>query len=420
MRTRLTALVLSVAACAASTAVAQQWGYTTVPTGGASGFQEVVFDHPTTPSLSLASHNIAQPGDPGAQPTLAPPPGTLVPGPGASAPCGPCGTSCGNACGCGSYGACGCCESPFRHRSGLFGEFLYLRPRDTEIALAVPAQFADLGLGGRPAGIEPQGRTLILDPDYQPGYRVGATFAQSDCSSIQLTYASFESQTSNGGTVTGADLAANRSMFPLLVHPLTFDPGIVTNVAVQGQFDVDFDIFDIDGRLLLFETDNLAINGLGGVRWANMDQTLAAAYTANGGTVVTGGAQHDGLGARVGLDGEYRARNGFGAFAKGAGSLLFGASRGDYRQYQLNDPNNPQIFTTGKYDRLSPMLDVETGVQWVSPQQRLRLSAGYMTSVWFNVITTRDYIVGIQNNQYDDFSDTVTFDGFTARAEVQW
>lgn len=409
MKTRWKAIVLSLAAFACSTAAAQQGSYSTTQAAdvrGSSGFQEVVFDFPP-PGATLPISVHAE-----LEPQFGPTAGHCSP-----TGCDPC---CESVCDCGACVACGCCESPFAHRSGLFGEFLLLRPRDTEIALAVPAQFADLGLGGRPAGVEPQGRTLILDPDYQSGYRVGGTWATSDHSSVQLTYASFESQTSNGGTVTGDDLAANRSMFPLLVHPLTFNPNLVTNVNVQGQFDVDFDVIDLDGRLLLLETDNLAINGLGGVRWANMDQTLAASYSANGGTIVEAGAQYDGLGARVGLDGEYRARNGFGAYAKGAASLMFGAARGDYRQYQQNNAANPQIFTTGKYDRLSPILDFETGVQWVSPQQRLRFSAGYMASVWFNVITTRDYIVGIQNNQFDDFSDTITFDGLTARAEVRW
>ena len=50
--------------------------------------------------------------------------------------CG-CGESCGCGIGCGS--SCGCCTAPvWAHRCGVFGEYLYLRPRNAEIVYAVP------------------------------------------------------------------------------------------------------------------------------------------------------------------------------------------------------------------------------------------------------------------------------------------
>jgi hypothetical protein len=275
-------------------------------------------------------------------------------------------------------------------------------------------------VGGVPNLAVPQGRTLTLDPDYQPGYRVGVGIAVDDCTTAALTYTSFESQSHNGQTLTANQIGQNITLFPLLLHPRTVLPNNVTNIAAQGELDVDFELIDADAKMLLWNNNRAAINGIGGVRWASMNQDVIAAYTINGGTVVRGSSQYDGLGGRAGLDGEYRSQSGFGAYGRSIISLMYGAGRGDYEQFQVNNRANPQVFTSGKYDRLSPILDMEVGVQWLSPQQRLRFSAGYLTSIWFNVITARDYINGVQNNVFDDYSDTITFDGLTARAEVRW
>jgi hypothetical protein len=261
---------------------------------------------------------------------------------------------------------------------------------------------------------------LVLDPDYQPGYRVGGSFAMGDRSSVRLTYAALQAETTNGGDVTADDILANRSQFPLLLHPVTLTPDLAANITALGRMDVDFQIADLDARMLLWDTQTAGINAFGGVRWVNMNQDVVVGYLGNAGTVVEGGIQHDGLGAHLGLDGQFRSATGFGAYGLGALSLIYGMGRGDFVQYPLNDRENPQAATAAEYDRLTPMLDLEMGVDWVSSGGNLRFAAGYLTNVWFNVITARDYFAGIRENQFDDFSDTMTFDGLTARAEVLW
>jgi hypothetical protein len=326
--------------------------------------------------------------------------------------CGGCGDSCG---GCGS--GCGCCcpETPFAHRSGIFGEYLLLRPRDQEVAIAVPSQ-VPVVVGGLPTPV-PQGRTVILDPDYQPGYRVGAAFAIECDLSAFISYTSFESSTSNGRTATADELQNNINIFPLLAHPIPLTPVAATNVATVGTMSSDFDIIDAGARSMLFYSNNFAINAFGGARWAHLEQDVRALYTINGGTVVLGNAEYDGIGGLGGIDFDYRTESGFGAYGKSSLALLYGAGRGSYLDIDAAGPN---AFTDGKFDRLAPIWDMEMGVQWVSPQQGLRLALGYLTNVWFNQVTVRDYMVGVTHNQFDDFSDTITFDGVTARAEVRW
>jgi hypothetical protein len=333
---------------------------------------------------------------------------------------GYCGDACGSACGdsCGSCcNDCNCCcESPFCHRSGIFGDYLLLRPRDQEIAIAVPSQIPAV-IGGLP-GTVPQGRTVLLDPDYQPGFRVGGALALDCNTSVFAAYTYFDSSTTNGRTATADELQNNISIFPLLMHPFTLLPGNVTNVSAVGEMSVDFEIIDLGARAMLFDSNNFAINAVGGARWAHLEQDVRALYSINGGTLVLGNAEYDGLGGFGGMDAEFRTQSGFGAYGKGALSLLYGASRGAYSQSSAIAAT--RVFTDGKFDRLAPILEMELGVHWLSPQQRLRLALGYMSNVWFNVVTVRDYMNGVTHAQFDDFSDTITFDGLTARAEVRW
>lgn len=301
----------------------------------------------------------------------------------------------------------------------VFGEFLYLRPRDTEVAVAVPGQ-APVVMGGVPTVAVPQGETLMLNLDHSPGLRVGAALPVQDCVTVQLAWAKLETDTHESRQLTADELNQNRVLFPLLIHPLTALPNNVTNVAASGQLDVDFELVDLDARLILLEGHGFNLTGYAGARWAELDQLLTANYSINGGTIVNVGANYEGIGPRVGLEGYGPiGRWGFGYYARSDVSFLYGSSRGDFRQYQQNNPANPQIFNEWKADRLSPVYELEVGFQWMGPRKHLRLSAGYMMSVWFNTITTEEIVQGLQDNQFDDLSDTMTFDGLTARVEFR-
>lgn len=301
----------------------------------------------------------------------------------------------------------------------VFGEFLFLRPRDTEVAVAVPGQ-APVIMAGVPTVAVPQGETLILDPDHSAGVRVGVALPVQDCITVQLAYAKLESETQNSRQLTAAELNQNMALFPLLIHPRTALPNNLTNVAASGHLDVDFEIVDLDTRLILLEGHGYNLTGYAGSRWATLDQNLTASYSINGGTIVETGSQYEGLGPRLGLEG-YGPIGcwGFGYYARSDVSFLYGVSRGDFRQYQQNNAANPQIFNKWEADRVAPVYELEMGFQWMGPRKHLRLSAGYMMSVWFNTITTEEVVQGLQDNQFDDLSDTMTFDGFTARVEFR-
>jgi hypothetical protein len=184
--------------------------------------------------------------------------------------------------------------------------------------------------------------------------------------------------------------------------------------------ETELKMIDADTRLLLWDNGRLSITGYGGARWADLEQHVVANYSINNGTVVQAASSFEGVGPRLGVDG-YGALGcwGFGYYARSEINVLYGAVKGDYRQFRVNDPDNPQIFTDWKADRIAPVYELELGVQWMGPAKRLRVSVGYLMSVWVNILKTEDVIQGVQENHFDDLSDSMTFDGLAARVEFK-
>jgi hypothetical protein len=81
---------------------------------------------------------------------------------------------------------CDCCLDPlWCHRSGVFADMLYLRPGNIDYIYAVEQT------GTLPTD-SPTGPTGRVGFDAALGYRLGATFCLSECSSIQASYTWFQ------------------------------------------------------------------------------------------------------------------------------------------------------------------------------------------------------------------------------------
>ena len=104
-------------------------------------------------------------------------------------------------------------------------------------------------------------------------------------------------------------------------------------------------------------------------------------------------------------------------------SLVAGEFSASYFQGTDQDPEI--VNTAWKAGRLVPIFDLELGAGWQSPCGHFRVTAGYVVSMWFNTLTTDSWIRSVQQNNFvgqaDAISyDTLTFDGFTARAEYRF
>jgi major outer membrane protein len=321
-----------------------------------------------------------------------------------------CASGCGDRCARGD--CCDRCCGPWCHRSGVFGEFLWLHPTGVDM---VHAQQQD-GLGG--AGTVPFGKIAATDPDYEPGFRVGGAVALSDVSSLGVSYTFFESDSVSsveapiipgGGGAVGS----------LVQHPgaaITASPGPVT-----GVYEIDFQLADAEYRRLLVGDDLGWMNYSVGARYAHLEEEFLQTGVFSGsqaGDVHTRtDIEFDGGGASFGIDGEHViGRRGLSVYGGLGVSPVFGQFSSFY---DLTNASTDARLARAEWkdDRVVTILDFEVGLAWTGPCRRWRLATGYVASFWYNAITTPEFVDAVQANNYTDVGDTISFDGLAARIE---
>ncbi len=302
-----------------------------------------------------------------------------------------------------------CCCPPTCWR--LFGELLYLRPRDAEVAYAVPID----GAIGPPDGAAPVqvGRIGVCDPDYEPGFRVGFGRQCDACSELAATFTHFESNT--------FDQVSTEA--PLVVRSLVVHPGTLAAATdylwAQAEYGIDFQLLDLDYRRLLCCGDLYAVNYLAGVRYGHLDQDFRNVSFNTGVQTVETDIQFDGGGLRLGLEGERLAPCcGLLIYGRATASFVAGEFKATYFQANAFDPE--VVDTRWEAGRIVTMLDLELGLGWMSPCGRYRFTTGYMVNGWFNTVKTDEWINAVHHNDFAGLGDTLTFDGWTARAEIRF
>ena len=307
-----------------------------------------------------------------------------------------------------------CCLPPWAHRSSIFGELLMLRARDAEVAYAVAIDGAIVPPPASPIQVGP---VAVADPDYEPGFRVGGSYALDDCSSIVLTYSRFQSST-NDTVGTTAPLVLRS----LVLHPGTANAGS-DFLDASATLGVDFDLADIDYRAVWSADELWAVNYVIGARYARLQQDFTGVFTSTGTTdTLDTRLDFEGGGLKFGLDGERHACNsGILAYGKASASFVAGEFRGSYLQGSDVDP--VIVDTSWRAGRMVTILDMEVGLGWQSIDGRWRITSGYMISAWYNVVPTNEWIEGVQTNNFvglNDDAQMITFDGLTARLEYRW
>jgi hypothetical protein len=296
-----------------------------------------------------------------------------------------------------------------------FGEFLYLRPANAEVAYAVPVNSAAAGGGALVQG----GQVRTTEVDYSPSFRAGFGFLLSPRSAIAVTYTQFDRDTFDALSLPG-----NGNVIRSLVsnpNPITAaGNGLDTAATLRTQFE----LLDIDYRGLMIYNPEWQINYVVGARWGNLEQHFAAGFApATGFEQVLAESEFDGGGLKLGLESlRFHPTTQFFCYGKGYASFLAGTFR---TRYEFDSPTltNPTLagFNVG---RVVTMLDMEAGVGWQSFTGNLRFSAGYMFSTWLNTVRVNEFINSVQTNNFADpsanFRGITTFDGLTTKIEVLW
>lgn len=320
-----------------------------------------------------------------------------------------CGNCCGECC------CKPCCCRGIGHDTGVWGDFLLLSPTDADVAHAQQQN----GTGG--AGTVPFGVIGVVDPAYEPGFRVGGTIGLSPCSSLQVAYSYYESDAvqflvapvvPGGGGAVGS----------LVHHP---GAGIISSAGpVQAAYGIDYQLGEFKYRALLCGDQCGYVNWGVGARYAHLEQDFYQTGLFSGSQAgvldTTTSVEFDGGGALFGLDGERRfGRSGFSVYGNLGISPIVGQFTTQYDM--VNSSTAVQLAQARwKDDRFVTILDVETGLAWTSCQGRVRFSAGWLSQHWYNVITTGEFIDAVRANNYNDASATLSFDGLVTRVELRF
>jgi len=307
--------------------------------------------------------------------------------------------------------SCGCCPDPlWCHRSGVFLDLLYLRPGNIDYVYAVEQT-------GPLATDVPTGHTGRVGFDGSPGYRLGGTFAMSDCSSIQVGYTWYN-------TDTGSSITANPGTVLIFQPGLPQIPNVgATSIAASASQALRYQLLELDYRGLLYGTCDSAINYFGGLRYANLKQTFQAQEDIGvpvGLSTVNTQINFDGFGIGMGLDAmKRRADTGLLIYGRSSASFVSGEFKAQYRQVSQFGPNSIIGNNITDY-RVMSILQTELGVGWRSACGRIQILGGYQFQSWGNALTTASYIPGVQNRRFDNLNENLTFDGFTSRLQLQW
>jgi len=154
------------------------------------------------------------------------------------------------------------------------------------------------------------------------------------------------------------------------------------------------------------------------VRYANLDQDLHSEFSILGSTRVDTEIDFDGVGPRIGLDGELRLQRGWLMYGRSVASFMAGEFRRDFRQ--SNVLTGPLATVAVADDRIVSQLELELGLGWRNSRGTFRILAGYSLGAWFNTMTTASLIEGVQAGEFDHLDATLLFDGLTGRIEVRF
>jgi Legionella pneumophila major outer membrane protein precursor len=268
-------------------------------------------------------------------------------------------------------------------------EYLLLRPyrRDLDYAIVDPN-----------GNLTPEGHIANLDWQTRSGVRAGLMWRPRDSSSdLSFTYTyAYSQDTANIAAPAGGVL------FPTLTRP-----GIIDAVLTAQAFSsITYNVFDIDvGHR--FNVDNSEYRIFAGFRIADIGQVLAATYDGldahqalarnhvcmNGGGLTLGGEAH------------WCLARGFGAYARGRGSLVVG----DYCVSNIETDFAGNVVNTDVRDsftKVVPVLDLAAGVSW--QHRNMRASIGYEINHWFNQVEgitfLDDFSVGKHGRTQSDLS----------------
>lgn len=289
---------------------------------------------------------------------------------------------------------------------------LYLRPRNAEVAYAVPIDGPIInGPANNPLQI---GSVGVVDFDYTAGFSGGINLA---CNAMTSIYA--EVMMLDCNCMIASQLRARCNAIRPCSHP--FSTSAATDfLSASSTLDIDFDTLDVGIRHLIVGGRVFAINYNVGARYSRLEQRFGATFVDNGIENVATDIDFEGGGLRLGLEAERQSCQNrlriYQIVRQLPGRTLCKATTS---QGQSFDPT--VVDTSWEAGRVLPCWTWNSvPAEELAPNRHIRLNAGYLVSAWFNTVTTDDFIRSVQQNDFINLGDTLTFDGLRAMAELRF
>lgn len=289
----------------------------------------------------------------------------------------------------------------------LWGEFLYLRSRDSEVTYGVESN-TSLAPPAPPVQV---GRVGMVDQTADPGFRFGITYMLDESSSLTASWAMLESHRSDRIDRTSLSNVIQSSV----LHPSTAAASSSGTFAT-GIHNIDFDLVDLEYRGKLSSSETTETNYVVGLRYVYLQQEFLHDNNILGNQTVATDIDFNGLGVRLGLEGErFRHKSRWFVYGKSYVNFVAGEFNAKFDQGQAFDAS--VVDTLWEAGRIVSIWDLELGLGHVCKSERLSISAGYSFSAWTNVVKTDEFINAVQTNNFLDLGETMTYDGLVARVE---
>ena len=296
------------------------------------------------------------------------------------------------------------------NKFSVFGDYLYWNVHSADVP------FAQAFDGIDPVLSVPRGGVGTASPSFHSGFRVGAGAALCENVWLVSTFTYFRMASSAQITAPDGLVLHNFLVFPNTVN------SAVDSLTSRADYSIRLYMGDLDAKFALCNTECFSLNIFGGARYAYLNQSLFNTFQLTGASTVDSQIKFDGVGPRIGLDGQYRTRCGVYGYASGIFDVLFGEFRGTYTQQNVFGGVVGQ--TAINSTRAVPILEMEIGAGWRSCNGRWGFSGGYYVGSWFNTMTTTSFSRAIGNTNFttngDNFRDNLIFNGLVARFEFRF
>lgn len=293
------------------------------------------------------------------------------------------------------------------HRTNLFADFLFLAPRELDVAFATHVD-------GPVENAAPLASPTVVAPNYDQGIRFGLGHTFSDCFRVSATGWLYVNSWTESLT-----LPANTGWIRSEVtHPSTASI-FNDSLTARAREDVEFLMGDLELEWLVHRSFSRAFTFNLGVRYAEIEQDFQGNYLIDGPTTVDSEISYHGVGPRVGLEAVTLVKRGVTVYGEAFADILFGDIDAAYRQQNAGAGTQFSVASGDEF-RVVPQLEAELGIGWQNCDGSIIVRAGYFAGFWFNMARMPSWIRSAQRDGSSATHETIIFDGLTARAEIRF